>query len=317
MAKEFDHFEFLMLCNHYPIDLDKVDEMLEDDIDFSKACFDKNHDFLSELMEYIEEGRLKACYDGNDKADDKYLYEVLKRIFEKGYVFPKDNNETLDECLDQLYYSNRDDYFPEVLKMFLNNGADVEHIINDEEESEDNIFTLAQIGMNIGFPENSVFEDIMWSTTYEILCAARKGQPYDCIHSVEWCVGQKIEEIYCGCGLKVHSKTDDYCSTPNRFQYRIKFTNGQQLIVNYVPETFMNSYDETYLAGKVMKLNGDYMKQEIISVRTFMQPNQMGHWHLYNMWLYLENGYILKFFDTEGEEHNNNLMLVCDKEDRK
>ncbi len=65
-------------------------------------------------MEYIEEGRLKASYDGNDKADDKYLYEVLKRIFAKGYVFPNDNNKTLDECLDQLYYSNRDGYLPEV-----------------------------------------------------------------------------------------------------------------------------------------------------------------------------------------------------------
>lgn len=197
MKKEelFDHFDFLMLCNHYPVDLDKVDEMLMREIDFSKVCFEKDHDFLSELMEYIEEGRSQAYYDGDEEADDRYLYEVVKRIFDKGYRFPQDDNETLNECLCQLYYSNRDMYLPEILKLFLTNGADIEYIVNNEELSDINIFTLTQIGENIGFPENSVFEDIMWSTTYEIICAARNGQSYEHIRTVDWCVGMKIEEI--------------------------------------------------------------------------------------------------------------------------
>lgn len=81
-------------------------------------------------------------------------------------------------------------------------------------------------------------------------------------------------------------------------------------------ESFMSPYDETYQFGRICQPTGKYKNEEITSVRTFMKPNHLGHWNLYNMWFYLKNGYILKFFDTEGEDSSNNLMLVCDKEDR-
>lgn len=114
---KFDHFDFLMLCNHYPIDLDAVDEMLLRDINFDKTCFEIGHDFLSELMEYIADGIDKARYDGNESADDRYMYEVLLRIFQKGYSFP--NEEVLKECLWQLFHSNRDEYMLKILDMFM------------------------------------------------------------------------------------------------------------------------------------------------------------------------------------------------------
>lgn len=312
----FNHFEFLKLCNNYPVDLNKVDEMLRNEIDFSKVCFGRNSDFLSELMENIEAGENRAHYlNGDEDTDDKYLYEILKRIFAKGYRFPKGDTETLEECLMLLYYSNRDLYLPEILKLFLDNGADIDYIINDNDLSEEKDFTLAQVSENIGCFENSLFEDSMWNTVYEIITAACNLQPYADIHSLDFCLGLEIEEIYVGRGLKAHSKTDNFCVDEERLQYRIKFTNGQQLVVNYLPEIYMNPYDETYRYGTICKLTGDYKNRKVVRVRTFMQPNRMGRWHLCNVWLYLENGFILKFCDIEDTENGDNLMLICDKED--
>lgn len=309
---KFNHYDFFMLCNHYPIDLKAVDTMLKSKVDFSKVSLEESHDFLLELMENIIDGRITALCEGNENADDEFLYEVLKRIFEKGYKFPNDNNETLQECLSELYYSNRDLYLPEITKLFLDYGADIDYIVNKDEYSDDNVFTLAQIGLNIGHPDNSIFDSSIWSTTYEIICSARNNQPYELILPLERCNGLTIKEIYVGKGLTAYSKSDNWCS--DKSQYRIIFTNGQQLVVNDIIYTFMSPYDETWKYGNVIELGEDHYSGETIkSIRSFFRPNSRGRYHLGNIWLYLNNGYILKFFDVEIEgKEAYDLSLICE-----
>ncbi|MBR3787379.1 MAG: hypothetical protein IKJ85_03210 [Firmicutes bacterium] len=175
--------KFMSICNAYPIEYERLREMLVQgfDINSKEDEGDNDTNILSELIKGWPSVELMDNEDAK-----KGLYDLTKFFVDNGF----DVNKYGKTCLRSLCWSHVDKYILHIAELLLDHGAKTSDYINDESNVIDAIeWKLGDWVVGTGRTANTM------TAYYNMIEAYESGDEYHCIRSFEECIGKTITSI--------------------------------------------------------------------------------------------------------------------------
>ena len=234
--------EFITICEHNPVDYERLNELLNSGVDINRevsdwaigdsilagiilehSCSDYDEDdecdgYCSECEYYIE-----PCISNGES-----LYNLIKFFVDNGFDVSKYGGE----CLENLCWPTYDEWALKAAKILLNNGADANYTDVDGHSLLSTIGTEAS-NWTIGAYDAAN----LMCAYYELVEAAIRGDDYNAINAFGECIGHKVRKIE---KLMCEEDTEAVVNNTNCYNQLVIWCDDIPLYINKYPELYVN-----------------------------------------------------------------------------
>lgn len=223
---------FVKICSSYPVDYEKLTEMLNNGFDINSEVEDPFEGIS--ILSNITMGWGSSESITEDERG-RAFYELVKFFIDNDFDVKKYGGG----CLHALCWSNAGQYILNIAEMLLENGADTTEKYDEDDEKG----VLDTIDWQLGdWVIGDGREANLMTPFYEMVNAYEEGREYHGFRAFESCIGNVVTRIE-----KV-AFTEEEC-TFNK-ERKNAFAGGIILWCNDVP-LLLNHYGELYVDPKI------------------------------------------------------------------
>ena len=220
--------EFIAICEHNPVDYDRLYELLN-------SGFDINAEYLKQIYDC---NLLASIIEHYSKGPGAALYDLVKFFISNGFDVKKYGGE----CLAHLCWSMDNEWVLKIAELLLDNGADATY-----EEDDETILDFCEWKWEVWYGGDYDVASIMLAY-HQMIKAAIDGRDYHGIRGSEECIGHQIRKIE-----KLVSETSDNLirDNVNCFDDIIIWCDDVPLYVVKPPTLYVNPLVTTSCDHKV------------------------------------------------------------------